>query len=410
MGLECLLSEIKAGKLGGTGSPSGERIIYTSHLRELMKRHLAEGGSDGRLFETRAEMASSGVPLDRMGVDKAVDPSPGAGGRPAADSLWQCGDQEWPLREDVLDGFLDAHPAISSHATSYGGYCRKASLVRVHDVEHDSDSFLVKDRDEIPSQKTYSHRFSCSERHQGLCATAHRDIYPQALLFARNLEACLQEPLLYNFILLQAMDDADREMQPSYYHFSRLKKRMFHGQLTHVLTRCLVCPGSPAGVIAIRLGTRGPKLWAFVSLWTVARRLLVNGAKKAKVSHVTHSSSMDGTVQVGRVVGEWEVWPGVFQRPRPPPPKKFEVPLDDDDAHKEKKKAAPAPRPKGGGIKVRSRSSLILSQSICAEGFFKVVSRVPIGCVRQFFGEHKLMQAMVGFLIMAPRPPLCHLS
>ena len=103
MGLECLLSEIKAGKLGGTGSPSGERIIYTSHLRELMKRHLAEGGSDGRLFETRAEMASSGVPLDRMGVDKAVDPSPDAGGRPAVDSLWQCGDQEWPLREDVLD-------------------------------------------------------------------------------------------------------------------------------------------------------------------------------------------------------------------------------------------------------------------------------------------------------------------
>ena len=369
MGLECLLSEIKASRLGGTGSSNSERVIYHSHLRDLMKRHLASGGLDSRRLEKRSEMAAEGVPVVRMPVGSGgVEEMADAGGKPEDSGSWSCGDCEWPVRGDVIDGYLAMIPGVSDHSRHYGGYASKGGTARKQAVE--KGSILVKDSNEIPVEKTFHHRFSCSERHPGLCGTVHAAIYDMVIQFARNLEVRLHEPLLYKFILIQAVDEANRELEPVYFYVGRMRKRMFHAQVTHVLTRCVTCDG-PAHSTNIRLSTRGPKRWAFVSLWTVAREFLEKGAKKVKVSHVTHASLVNGLVRTFGVVCDWEVWPGVFKRPPPPAAETLKVPLDGD---KPKPKVAPALRRNGGGIKV---AAMVLESSWIQSGSFFYVLPPP---------------------------------
>ena len=67
MGLEGLLSEIKASTPKTKGAASMEKLGHLGFLQQLMKQHLGEGKADARGDEVPAKLIAEGVPLERAG-------------------------------------------------------------------------------------------------------------------------------------------------------------------------------------------------------------------------------------------------------------------------------------------------------------------------------------------------------
>eukprot|EP00959_Pyramimonas_sp_CCMP1952_P331408 6939677-Pyramimonas_sp.AAC.1 len=89
---------------------------------------------------------------------------------------WSPSDGKWPVSPAVL-----AKAADGRGLASWGAECREA---RRHSSGHivSLDEGLI-----VPGCKFY-HRFSCAERHPGLCHAKDSDIYVDALALAKNLE------------------------------------------------------------------------------------------------------------------------------------------------------------------------------------------------------------------------------
>jgi hypothetical protein len=103
---------------------------------------------------------------------------------------WCAGDEELPVREDVLLSFIHAQ---EQSGRGNDGIANKASRLRKAFL----DDLFVKDNNDIPTGKTYTHRHSCRELHPGLCC--QDACYKDALLLAKSLERCLAEKHLGRF-------------------------------------------------------------------------------------------------------------------------------------------------------------------------------------------------------------------
>ena len=65
-------------------------------------------------------------------------------------------------------------------------------------------ALFVADNDDIPSDKSYTHRHSCRELHPGLCCTD--GCYKDALLLAKSMERCLAEDSIGRFLKVVITD------------------------------------------------------------------------------------------------------------------------------------------------------------------------------------------------------------
>ena len=187
--------------------------------------------------------------------------------------LWDCGDHGWPLRADVLNGYVHSHPAHA--AAGIAGVARKAERIR----EFGRGSLVVHNEDAAMAGRVYSHRHSCSEAHPGLCAFHDAAVYPNALKRAKSRERCLDRSFSHRFCCIA---DPDRpSANGMFLYLARLRPRRFHSQATHVLARCV--QHHEGGCLSLGLGQRRFRLWDFVSLWTVAKELLGSGARRLQV-------------------------------------------------------------------------------------------------------------------------------
>ncbi|CAK0894137.1 unnamed protein product [Prorocentrum cordatum] len=147
MRLEGLLGEMKAScRTHLNRQPNAERTVYTCHTRDLMKHHLARGGVDSRRHHDRSMMIRAGVPL--VGSAPAGGPCSRHLRRQSLGDVLDCGDDEWPVSESAVRGFLDSHPAMSAKVLRNPGFANKARLARRFAL--DQGALLVEDASDIP--------------------------------------------------------------------------------------------------------------------------------------------------------------------------------------------------------------------------------------------------------------------
>jgi hypothetical protein len=105
------------------------------------------------------------------------------------------------------------------------------------------DKLLIQDKSVISENEVSCPRFSCSEKHPGLCATLHSAIYERTLDFAAKLEAFFLPERLCAFWCLRLRDAEGTPFSLSdsdiVVYFSHRRRRRFHAQVTHVWVRCM---------------------------------------------------------------------------------------------------------------------------------------------------------------------------
>ena len=115
-------------------------------------------------------------------------------GQDDINEIFDFGDNNWPVRAEVVGSFLEQELGQASEA----GVARKSFEARRKAVS----GMIVYDQADIPDSRRYSIRRSCSEMHPGICAWADRDIYWSALKLARNFEVCFGQEKLHRFAQL----------------------------------------------------------------------------------------------------------------------------------------------------------------------------------------------------------------
>jgi hypothetical protein len=253
MAVEGLLSEMKAAVPFSKRAPHAEKMVFLSHLGQIMKNHLAAGRKDCRAAESRETLIEQGAPVEgRTGptcarpdscwrnhqfapwrrdnpeasqedaieftatlagqwwqaseeeraamiavIDASVGSEPDLPDVEApldhGPSLWDVGDEDLPVREEVLRAFLHSH--LDHAGSGFAGIARKAAAIR----KAERDALIVRDSNDIPASRCYQHRLSCHERHPGLCAYDDADVYDDALLLAKSLENCLLDDFVYKY-------------------------------------------------------------------------------------------------------------------------------------------------------------------------------------------------------------------
>ena len=235
---------------------------------------------------------------------------------------WDFGDMEYPLRPTVLTEFLRSHDAVPVTKARREGVASKASLIR----RHEAPSLLVKDEGLIDDDHVFEHRLSCSEAHPGLCAFRDHAIYDTVLALAANIQRALLKKHLHSYIEVrdpgkdriaihiqgwsrgggcgetatmtprrfedsskrrcifatgcsrrlcnlgygQSLEDS---LPVKFLYFARLRARRHHSQVTHTLVKC----EQHFPDRSLSLAQRRLRCWHFVSVWGVARELLVEG-------------------------------------------------------------------------------------------------------------------------------------
>eukprot|EP00959_Pyramimonas_sp_CCMP1952_P064157 1340229-Pyramimonas_sp.AAC.1 len=139
-------------------------------------------------------------------------------------------------------------PSLSSEVLRNPGFANKARLARRFAL--DQGALLVEDASDIPDERVYHHRHSCSELHPGLCARDDGAVYSDTLLFAKSMEACLHSGSgnLYKFLGLEIVG-VDGVQRTQIYYFARLKRRKFHSQVTHCMVNCVQHANSSSGAL-----------------------------------------------------------------------------------------------------------------------------------------------------------------
>jgi hypothetical protein len=145
---------------------------------------------------------------------------------------WLCGDKRWPVRPEVLEHWFKGpkgglvEKAVDTRWTfplnSNGTHQQFVALIVLTAVDCQAlpppptktqhvivntmrasksrwrwaslhnrktrERLLAEDKGAIPDNRQYVRRYSCSERHPGLCLTRDADVYQQVLDFATSLE------------------------------------------------------------------------------------------------------------------------------------------------------------------------------------------------------------------------------
>jgi hypothetical protein len=108
---------------------------------------------------------------------------------------FDCGDQVWPVREEVLAGFLHN----MGTARLVGGVANKGwAARRTH-----APSLMVRDKQDIPEDRRFDHQLCCSALHHGLCVTRDQAIYTAATTLATSIVNACGRDVLYKFIVFE---------------------------------------------------------------------------------------------------------------------------------------------------------------------------------------------------------------
>ena len=171
---------------------------------------------------------------------------------------------------------------------------------------------VVQDRQDIPADRTFLCRASCSELHPGLCASRDHAIYHECIAFAKNLESFLSREMLHTFIKLEDQSAVDRVQ---FYYFCRKRARRMHAQCTHMLIRCVEHPDG-----TISLGQLQLHEWWFVTVWGIARDVLQRGWEHIDVAIMEwHNEAGDNScVELLSEGQRATLWPGEYRRARAP--------------------------------------------------------------------------------------------
>jgi hypothetical protein len=343
MHLEGLLSELKQTTRAATGKfcIAAESLVSLCYCSKLMRTHVQSGRQDCTGLDQREQMVANGVPVIRAyraaqanGASASARSSRSSGSSTlATESLFDCGDDVFPVREDVVRQFVEQH--VSTRSLACAGLRNKAVQVRKACL---NDLIVREDTEAIPEARQYRHRFSCSELHPGLCAAADADVYHDSKLLAKSFERFMTESLVSSYIAMNSRvkkpeqvagrpeneEPQERPPECMFIYLARVKARRFHSQVTHVLVRCVPhsqpTSSSPIPVLHLSLGQCEYRCWEFMTLWSLAKELLQKQCEVVhlKVLQVTEHPS-DGTVALSAsdldLLGD-EIWPTLYVKPR----------------------------------------------------------------------------------------------
>jgi hypothetical protein len=107
-------------------------------------------------------------------------------------SEWSPSDGRWPVSPEVL---LKAVGGPHVGLASWGQRARERRRRLGH--------MISKDAGLIAPGKRFLHRYSCCERHPGLCFTRDSEVYEDAKLLGRNFEAFCSSDRVGQFLLLR---------------------------------------------------------------------------------------------------------------------------------------------------------------------------------------------------------------
>ncbi len=162
-----------------------EVAAHTAELRAAWK----DLAPDGRAIELSSLGVAAQTQADHAGMDGGdiddIDM------HEDGDLFWP-GSVAWPVRESVLASTLC--PAGAEFFQ--GGVAKKAQSLR----EKNRRELVVQDAQDIPDDRTYSHRYSCMELHYGLCASDDAEIYERSRQLAGSMERCLGKQLLRKYL------------------------------------------------------------------------------------------------------------------------------------------------------------------------------------------------------------------
>ena len=136
-------------------------------------------------FEPAASSREGGDALDTVGFLTQVERD--------SVSTWSPSDGEYPVGLEALMDCVGRETGFASH----GARVRGAKKFCPYSV----------DSGKIPDGETVLHRYTCAERHPGLCWAKDAAIYVPALQLAKNLEAFCTAGRRGSFILLWSGDD-----------------------------------------------------------------------------------------------------------------------------------------------------------------------------------------------------------
>ncbi len=128
--------------------------------------------------------------------------APGAAG--ADEWLRQIGTAEWPVSEDVLEGFLTDCVRRRPWQCGIAGQMAEARWQR-------RQALFVQDRLDIPDHVKFRYRHHCSSAHPGVCVTKDRDIILRVRQVAGAIERFCEHSSLGTFLKLY---DRDKDRTP----------------------------------------------------------------------------------------------------------------------------------------------------------------------------------------------------
>ena len=143
--------------------------------------------------------------------------------------------------------------------------------------------------------------------------------------------------------------------EPLYYFYAHCRVRRFHAQVTHAVVPCEFGLDGIDGVLRLKEAPCG-EVWDYISLWSVAKRVLNLGPAAARVVILAHQDL--NYHRVAELPGDapytFDVWPEVFMPVPVPVPPRLDIPGEE--------KTTKRPRPKAsGGVKVVRPDCIALS-------------------------------------------------
>lgn len=229
--------------------------------------------------------------------------------RPCGDAFYS-GDRTWPVAPQHLIDFCGKASGLAGTASKERWNHR--------------ESHVVPGREQlIPDSRTFHRRFSCLQRHLGLCVTKDSLIYDAALQCSKNLERwCCHFNAENRFVRV-----VSNAAQLILYVAGRRARRPFAPQ-AWVFALCSFTDGPEAGELrvtfvrrrpAIMICEAGQPLFFFLSVWSVAKHFLADVGVPIEEIHIGFGVhkwlKCDGSPQIilSREPDLVKVYPGIWK-------------------------------------------------------------------------------------------------
>ena len=192
------------------------------------------------LLEERALMSEDErrASLDAFGLARAAPPLEELDQMLVDSGLAELRDnprgRKWTYHTSELpfDPELLAQAKGDNKAAESCGYASRAQGLRWSM----RDKLFVPDTGEIPPEKAFDIRLTCSQAHPGICHTADRAVYADALAMARIFERFFVTEKLRRYF---AIFDPNLPCNRHVVWFGHQRARRPHAQVTKVFVRCL---------------------------------------------------------------------------------------------------------------------------------------------------------------------------